>query len=154
MADPNVQDDLETKVENAFIKLVEPELPAERFNVYPWAEQGKEDPSATVKATRGASTVSNERGDILQVDVEIVLRHDKNAPRNWFLFIENAVGKIRDLVGNDQGETGRLAKAAGGSLWVFKDAQFTPSPPKQKDGEKIVRTLNLMVHVAHRCPDS
>ena len=152
MADPNVQDDLETKVEDAFIKLVEAELPPEIQNVYPWARQGKEDPSVTVKATRGVSDASTSDGDKIQVDVELMFRHEKSAPRNWFLCLENAVGRIRDLVGNDQSDTGALAQAAGGSLWVFKDAQFTPST-KFKDGEKIVRTLNLMVHVAHRCSD-
>ena len=143
MADDHITADLETKVEDAFLELLRAEAIPDGVNYYAWADTDKADPSVTVKAVRGESAdeARGPHGDIMNVDVEITLRHQKGKPREWVLPIEKAIGCLYEL-------PERLQKAAGKGALIFKDPNFLRGS-KQLEGETVVRTLPLSIQAAH-----
>lgn len=139
------EDDIETKLEDAFIYLLHQDIYPEIKGVYAWADDSKDEPCIGVKATVENAESQREGGDIIAVKVEIKLRHAKNGQRRGlFRCVENGIGKMDELAE-------RIADAAGGSVHVWNDPEMEGGDKQFIDDNKIERTRNLLVRVAHRC---
>lgn len=146
---PEPTDDLETKVEDAFVMLLEKEAAPEIKGIYPWAEQGKLEPCIVVKATRGEAN-TKPQGDIVRVSVEVTLRHARTGVRRGLMrCVEDAVGTLQDTPGM-KGLPARLSEASSGSLHIWDEPNFAQGD-KSFDENKISRSLIVDLWVAHKC---
>jgi hypothetical protein len=140
-------DDLETKVEDAFIALLATEADDRIKGIYAWADDAKDEPCIIVKATRGAAD-STQWGDIIDVEVSITLRHAKtDVPRGLMRCVENGIGLLQDTT-KGTGLPKLLENASNGGLRILPEPTFGGSS-KSYDGTKITREMIVNIKAAH-----
>lgn len=141
------KDDIETKVEDAFIVLLQAEADDRILGVYAWADEVKDEPAIIVQATRGAAD-STQWGDIIDVEVTITLRHTKTDDyRGLMRCVENGVGLLQDTT-RGTGLPKRLEEASAGGLRILHEPTFGRSS-KAFDGAKITREMVVNIKAAH-----
>lgn len=140
-------DDLETKVEDAFIVLLRAEADDRIKGIYAWADEVKEEPAIIVKATRGVAD-STQWGDLIDVEVTVTLRHAKiGVPRGLMRSVENGIGLMNETT-KWAGLAKRLENASDGALRVLPEPAFGRSS-KAYDGNKITREMTVNIKAAH-----